>query len=292
MKRWQPWALGALALLLLGGRRRGMRVGVWYDELESWTVDHLDEALADMQALHFYDCSVELNRQKDEGYGLTRWSTDGIIWFSQHLRYIGIRPVLMYWPWPTRSNLDGLLYGSGGTPPLVEIARSCGAQIELDVEGYNWDHDRVEGFGSLDEATRYLMDELLRQAHRAGIEIQVTTHGGRVEQYLIAKMADVVAIQAYSHWKGGERPWDGPYGPGAMQRSRIELVRGLHHPGLIVGLAAWDQNYPGHTWDEAMQVALDACRAAGANHVRYWSAKHIFGHRAKTRSYEFIESIR
>jgi hypothetical protein len=41
------------------------------------------------------------------------------------------------------------------------------------------------------------------------------------------------------------------------------------------GLAAYDQTFPGHTPDEAMQVAYDAALALGCKELRFWSSEWL-----------------
>ena len=267
---------------LLAGK---MRHGVWWDEGEGSTFDSLDLWLNRAESAGIDNIAIMVDGQTDTPteWEYTKWTPDGLANFAQVLRRRGIDLTLVAWPKPNPSWIDGMLNGRPGAPSLPELARDIGARaIEFDAEGGNWSSERVSGFGSLDEAGEALHEGL--RPYRPRLRVGTTVHGGRMSPSLTLD-SDYVAVQAYSHFDNGARPWGHEYGPGNMQRRGAEKVRELDGPALVMGLAAWDQEYPDHTPDEAMRVAYNASESLGAQEVRYWSAKWLLGHRMDQTPY-------
>lgn len=189
-------------------------------------------------------------------------------------------------------------------PSLLEAAGA--AALEFDLEG-NWLPIKVDGFANLDKAGDELVNVFGRVSAKLDIRTESTTYPFHTENNRSADVAphcDRVLGQAYSVYlrkEGGKdvpQPWDGNYGPGKMQR--LTLDKSLKIPGigttagplLCCGLAAYDQEWPGHTGEEAMRVAWDTSCSYEPIEVRWWSTKWIFGVKANGYASRFLKSLK
>lgn len=74
---------------------------------------------------------------------------------------------------------------------------------------------------------------------------------------------------------------DGKVGPSTWQRINEEAEKEeceaapRHQVEVGCGLAAYDQEWPGHTPEEAMQLAWDTAVSAGCREMRYWSSEWL-----------------
>jgi hypothetical protein len=195
--------------------------------------------------------------------------------------------ILTTWPDPVKRYLERMVAGIG---PMIE---ACGADAwEVDTE-FNWKASRVRGFGGpegLDHAGDALVDFLHQARSEYGVRLELTTFTAHTENGRAADVAphvDLVMVQAYSirTRPGGQKVgWGHSYGPGHMQR--LTLDRTMLVPGVAdgkvrvgVGLAAWDQKWPGATVAAAMRTACAACRDYDVERVRYWSSPWVVNKR-------------
>lgn len=196
---------------------------------------------------------------------------------GQLARERDIEIVLTCWPQPNKSYLDEF------EAEIGKYLVACGAAgLECDLES-NWTTRQVVGFPNLDKAGDYLVAILQRVSAAHDVRIEATTFTGHAENSERADVASHVhrlLPQAYSvrNRTEGEIEWDGRLGPGKMQV--LTLDNALKVPGdqkLSCGLAAYDQVFPGHTGEEAMQVAYEAALKYKPEEIRLWSSKWVIG---------------
>lgn len=89
-------------------------------------------------------------------------------------------------------------------------------------------------------------------------------------------------VNAVAEWqKNASLKADGMVGPATYEaiKNSWELCPTQPPEGLKVqvgcGLAAYDQQWPGHSTDEAMQVAWDQAIALGCTEIRFWSSEWL-----------------
>ncbi len=268
--------------------RHAFRVGIWVDDAASRV---LDEAYLDRVAsLDIATAALMVNRantSRDQPDWDLRWKEEQFVAAARGLSARGIHVIFTAWPRPRRAAIDTLCATVG------RLLRKCrGAGFEIDAEG-NWKASFLTDFANLDEAGQYL-GERMRRASPEGTRLELTTypyHEELAEAPTVAQYMDVVVPQAYSV-AGARKPgWGERLGPGSMQETAIELGRRVPGTQLVVGLAAYSQQYPGHLAADAMQLALDTVGDEGIEEVRYWSSKWILGQRANGYAAGFLGSI-
>lgn len=209
-----------------------------------------------------------------------------------------IELVLTVWPEPTK------VWMAEFEKKMPDMLKAAGASgLEFDLEG-NWLRKEVSGFASLDAAGDEFVKVFERVTSALDVRTEVTTYPFHVENSKtadVAPHADRLLPQAYSVCRrdpGGDVDWDGPYGPGAMQRltmDRAKQVPGVGSalgPLLSCGLAAYEQTFKGHAPEEAMQVAWDAALKYAPIEIRFWSSKWVFGIRKNGYASKFLKSLR
>jgi len=262
------------------------RLGCWYDATPSQTFKDWDATAKKMRSSRLEDYAVEVNRQTDKDWGFTKWKAGDLIRFGDLLEEEDLgKLTLMVWPRPTRDFIDQMLL------TLPEIAKKCGAvAIEFDVEGGNWQEKYLEGFDDIEDAGRYLV-ESFRKA--TDCLLGASFHTGRINRS-VSELVDYVAPQAYSTYDEGDE-YDGRYEVVNMQIRAWKKVMEIEDEDgkrfIIVGLAAYRQKYPGHSPLDAMFAAADAAIELGAAHLRWWSWKHIMGHRDNGYAEEAIACV-
>lgn len=267
------------------------RLGVWWDEGGSATLAQAQAYIAACKELRITDVAIMATRQEDTTWRWSVWTPEQLELWCRMLRAAGIEPTIVVWPRPTRTWIEGALGGTVSSLPLAVVAARCGAAVEFDAEGGNWKSSLVSGYPSLTAASRALVDGVRDGLRRHGggrLKVGATVHTGRLQRELTS-LCDYVAIQAYSQAQDDDRDGrvdDGydfgePYGPGERQRLGARMVRGLGGPELVMGLAAYNQDFPGHSTSAAMLAAWNAAAAEGARRVRYWSMKWIIGRRGQ-----------
>lgn len=253
--------------------------GLWWDlPPRHSTEEALDLALY----AGIREVCIDVGRQ-----GETRvdslWSPKELAAFVRkaHSRHVLVS--VMYWPMPTPESIENV---KRATPQWVEAGAWA---TEADCEGGNWSDKYIKGFRSLDEAG----DALLDAARHPDLMLGANFHTGRLSLSVSSKV-DYVAIQAYSRYKESDtiRHWGAPYGPGNAQKRAWNLAQKADPKFTIMGLAAYSQAFPGHRAHEAMSVAADSAKQAGARWLRYWSAKHVVGPDRNSYPLPFIASLK
>jgi hypothetical protein len=251
-----------------------MKVGVWVD----CPFTKIDKSYARrLRSLGITEACLMvnvMNTTPSSAPWKLRGSHGAITTTARILREVGLDVVLTCWPRPSRSQLDELL------ADMAELMRTTKAvALEVDCEA-NWTPRFLEGFETMDEAARALVETLRTAA--AGARVEMTTfplHAENGAKAQIAPLVDAVFPQAYSVNERSNKPvpWDHPFGPGNMQALTLEHARKTGAPVIGLGLAAYEQRWAGHTREEAMGVAVKRARELGVRHVRYWSSKWIVG---------------
>ena len=194
-----------------------------------------------------------------------------------------IELVLTVWPVPRASVLDAMF------DDLERHYLPIGpAALEVDCEGL-WQPKYVGGFTDLRKASIHLVNRMDKVRRDHDVRTELTTFAGHPEAQagcLVSRHVDRVLAQIYStrnNWRKEAVEWDSRYGPGIRQTKELEKFRKIPAdedgtpPKICVGLAAWDQKWPGHTIGDAMDLAFDAAMEWDPVEVRWWSAKHIWG---------------
>lgn len=213
-----------------------------------------------------------------------------------------IETVLTVWPQPDK---EWMAKFEGEIGPLLEAVGAAG--LEFDAEGL-WMPQRVKGFANLDKAGDALVECFMRVSAAHDVRTEVTTypyHSENSKTADIAPHADRLLPQAYSvckrkNSKGVDElvPYDGPFGPGHMQKTTMERakqVRGVGTtagPLLSCGLAAYEQDgWPGKQPADSMSAAFNAAVLYSPVEIRYWSSKHVLGGMAHPYASQFIKSL-
>lgn len=202
----------------------------------------------------------------------------------------------------------GLVATDWPEPDMDKIDRACEmldrdvlpfgfVELEGDHEGL-WKEEKVRGFASLDGAAAYFAGRRRELAAKHDLRLAATTHTGHREaskRAFLVRLLDRGYFQLYStesDWEGKKVAWSGPRGPGRLQTEFIEdvlvdipeLQKGVVQLGA--GLALYDQKWPGHSIEEALELAVEPlCHAYGNPPVRVaavrgWSSKWLLGVRS------------
>lgn len=207
-----------------------------------------------------------------------------------------IELVLTVWPEPDKAWL-----GEFEQKMPAMLAASGAAALEFDLEG-NWLKKQVRGFPNIDKAGDRFVEIFEKVVKPLDVRTEITTYPFHLENNRaadVAPHADRLLPQAYSvrSRSTGVIDWGGPYGPGAMQRltlDRAQTVPGvgaLDGPLLSCGLAAYDQEWPGRTGEDAMEVAFRAAMKYVPLEIRFWSSKWVFGIKDNGYAKRFLKSL-
>jgi hypothetical protein len=175
---------------------------------------------------------------------------------------------------PSRNDIDAFLASKKGTAQRLIDAGVDG--VEYDLEG-GWSRAKVCGYETHELAAKALYDGT--RALKAGVPVGVTTHLGRVRDENIGRQyTDWMSVQAYVKCQGDRCVdfEDKREGPGTRV-ARLSTELGKYSGLVVVGLAAYNQKWPGRTVDEAMQRSLSSAKALLSTNAAivghsYWSA--------------------
>lgn len=186
----------------------------------------------------------------------------------------GMDVVLTCWPRPSKAQIATLAESMTG---LMRDTRAVALEVDLEA---NWHPRYLDGFKSMKAAATHLVATLRTVAN--GARVEVTTFPGHAEARpgaLVSPHVDTLIPQAYSvrNRSHGKIEWTDELGPGRIQRMAHANAVATGCPHVAMGLAAYDQAWPGRTIGEAMGVAIETTRALGCGEIRYWSSKHIVG---------------
>lgn len=208
----------------------------------------------------------------------------------------GIRVAVTIWPDPNPEYLKNM-----ADHMALWLHTNPGIKgLEVDVEG-NWHSRRVKGYKSLAAASEALVEALHKLRDEYGVKLEATTYTHHQENTTnagVAKYSDMVFPQAYSvNDRGGKHvPWGHAYGPERMIKTTLTKTNRLIEASpssleLGVGLAAYEQQWPGRTPFEAMYLAYRNALAYSPKEIRWWSYKWVFGRRATNYGRDFFEFI-
>lgn len=212
----------------------------------------------------------------------------------------GIKLITTIWPEPNK------LYFNGALKDIANFLNAAGSHIlESDME-FNWKPERSTFKTWIEANDEFLkfIDKVKQQV--PNLQTELTTFTSHAENGKAAKAAphmDRLVVQAYGIRRrpnGDLIPWGHVYSAGKMQTYTLDrtiLVPGVQNgkPRVSVGVPAWDQEWPGHTEKEAMQLARDACLNyphVQVESLRYWSSKWIFGSRKNDYASDFIKGLK
>ena len=230
-----------------------------------------------------------------------KWSDDQLAHAGVLSRGADVELALTYWLEPSQRYLDELERLLPAT-----LAMTGAAALDIDGES-NLTKARLQGFRTLEEASVAVGGMLRRTVKTVDVRVDFSTYTFHEEngpRARFAPLCDRLYAQAYAvrKRKDGTRQeflveWDDRLGPHLMPKTTLD--RSLQVPGvgtpqgpqLCVGLAAYDQRWPDHTPQEAMQTALDSALAYKPLEARFWSTRHIFGPRANEYAAAFFRSL-
>jgi len=216
---------------------------------------------------------------------------------GRHCRDRDLELVLTIWPEP-RVKWMGQFESR-----IRDFVRASGCSgIEVDTES-NWLKSELVGYPSLKAAADELVRIIKQLATDYDVRSEITTYPAHQEasgSALIAGDVNRLCIQAYSVYKrkvgGIDQPvdWNSYLGPGGMQKYAYRRAKPLIDKGvkLVMGLAAYDQVWPGKTGEEAMRVAWDQSLEYDPVEIRFWSSKWIVGVKKNNYASRFLKSIR
>ncbi|MFH1833583.1 MAG: hypothetical protein ABH877_01045 [bacterium] len=207
-----------------------------------------------------------------------------------------IEVVLTCWPEPDPVMLAAAMDALDHWAELGPVG------LEVDLEG-QWLATRLRGYPTMAAAAADLVAGLHAIRERRDVRIELTTptgHGECGPHALVSPHVDRVIPQLYStrrDWRQRLVEWTGPMGPGRRQREglrRVMQIPGLgkdYGPKLSIGLAGWDQKWPGHTVVEALELAWDEAVAASPAEARFWSSKWIVGAKSDARVLDWLDTL-
>lgn len=191
-----------------------------------------------------------------------------------------VEVVLTCWPTPDREDMGRMFRDL-----IVMLEVSGASGIEVDLEG-NWlpRVARAQGW-TYEAACAELVAGLLRLRKDHDVRIEVTTHPAHREaneRALVTPHADRALWQVYStrHLPSGQAvTWRGRYGPFGREQDcrRLSGLATSWEIDWSFGSAAWDQRWPGHEIEEALDVSRSAQLASFPGEIRDWSSRWIVG---------------
>lgn len=256
--------------------------GLWWDMSPSRTLGKgYGPILSD---LGIHEICVMSDHQMDDPID-SIWDIEDIEALVREMVPHKIAVSVTTWPQPQEPIIDEIVKWA---PKLHAVGVWA---LEFDCEGGNWSSGHLRDYISL-SAAGY---DLVKRCRRAAPEMKIAAnfHTGN-RRASVSDLVDFVAVQAYSRYKESDpaRYWDARYGPGHCQKRAIELASNCKESAFtIVGLSAYQQKFPDHSIEEAMTKAYQTARDEGAQWFRWWSAKHVVGHRANGYSKDFIQSL-
>jgi hypothetical protein len=275
--------------------------GIWCDDRRSIIQETYWDVLDD-HGVNSVALMIEGHNEKWNPWYSTE-DIEKIVTFADKRRmYVGVTD----WPYPNeRWMLD---MHATLRPWFEQFPLSF---YESDLEG-NWLAKRVKGFAHIDAAGDQLVDTKRSVVEGTNARVECTTFTAHTENGRAADVApymDRIFAQAYGvrhrrkkNIQNGRYdlswlvPWSHTYGPGNMVKHTLD--RSLQVPGvpskvkLCCGLPAYDQKWPGHTAQEAMESSYNAALAYQPSEVRWWSFKWVFGRFATSYGKPFFMSIR
>lgn len=265
-------------------------LGTWVDDA---VTSITDDYAAKYRALGLTEAALMVNSmnapRSSPGWKL-RAKQAAFATAADALRGAGVDVILTCWPRPDRAQLVQL---ERDMTVLVDVCNPVA--VEVDCEG-NWDAKLLTGFKSMAEAAAELVAVLRRVARGRRVELDTYPyHRENSSEALVAPHVDLLLPQAYSvnERSGAAVLWDSELGPGRMQALALARARTTGAPATAltaIGLAAYEQRWPGHSPEEAMTTALTAARDLGVTRARWWSSKWIVGAQSSSWARKAIQA--
>lgn len=269
---------------------------VWVDQAPSVVLD--PHYWAKLRAHNLTGAAIMVETSSS---GLdAKWSVEQLAHAGVLARAADVELVLTYWLEPSKAYLKEFERTVPG------ILSTTGAQLDLDQEG-NFVKSKLEGFATLEEAAVEAIAMIRGFTRTLDVRIDFSTfpfHAENSARAVLAPKCDRLYPQAYSvvHRKDGTGKefvveWGDRLAPGTMQHITMERAKQVpgagtpQGPDLCIGLALYDQGFPGHGWKESLEVALSAALVYKPKDVRFWSSKWIFGPRANPAVPAFLKSL-
>lgn len=272
---------GAAAVATAGAVQLASRSrshGLWWDGGASSTVAGWSSTRRTLLEMGIDHVVLALNDHADarEGKAVTNWAPAQIVAVARPRRP---RVDVMIWAAPTRAFVRSL------EEQLPNLKRAGVRVVEFDIERDAWGVSPA-GFDS----RRAAAIEIARVTRAAGFVVGTTQIVERLYEDWRG-LSDYVAVQAYSHARGGEPSYQpgGIYAPGAMQERAAQKVRAYGAP-LVQGLYAHDQVFDDLNAEAAMTTAYHAA-ARTSRVMRWWSSKWVLGHRDNGYSKAVIRQL-
>jgi hypothetical protein len=277
-----------------------IRKGVWLDESpeKALTPEYFDKLIE----LELKSIAIMLDTAR--GPWDPQWTPAMIEKACKLAEPRRIELICTVWPYPNKAVLNAMF---DDLKEWMQISPEVIRANEVDAE-FNWKSNLVRDFDNLDVAGDYLVNKMIEVTEPTNARKELTTFTSHTENGRSADVAphmDVLLVQAYSirhRNRPGENDWKVPwrhtYGPGNMQKHTLDrtmLVPGVPEKvEMGCGLAGWDQNWPGHSPEEAMTMAWDSAIRQGCKEIRFWSTKWILGHLAHKTPYgaAFLRSLK
>lgn len=263
-----------------------IEIGCWVDELPKAVL--AKDYLFRIRELGISNISIMVNKAGSKTWE-PRWTIKQLTDLNKVAVQLGMSVTLTSWPRPTTEAIDRI---ASELPSLMDA--SGATAFEVDCEG-NWKTSEKRGFKTMAEASRYMADAMRIICKPYGALTEMTTFFGHHEnsdKADLAPLVDRVFPQAYSvrTRTSGDIAWADRLGPGRIQRATIVGAKAAGAKDIGLGLAAYDQKWPGKKPEEAMEEAYAAAVDGGVQHIRYWSSKWILGPQDNGYASKFIGS--
>lgn len=257
-----------------------MRVEVWYDE----RIADAGERLKELRALGVTGVRLMVNREAVREKGATRrpktfqeslkFSVAQVQGWVRTARANDLTATLTFWPQSRDDKHNAALAAFVRDVHAVERIDA----VEFDVEGFGWYKNRTP---SQLRAAGERMRRALNAQALMDLPMMGTTYPGAIGVCVASlPWLDAWTLQAYSKMNvsSAAYAWDGRYGPGNMQRMAAQRYRETSTQALMMmGLAAYGQNFPVHGVQGAMVTAFEAAQKE-SDTVCYWSSKWLRPH--------------
>lgn len=298
---WVAIAAASVLVATLAGRRRSkVRVGMWWDIGPAETFARWPQWSTQIRG-HVTDIAVMVNDHAAARSGelWSIWTPEQLERFTRLARAAGFDVHYTAWIAPRWDLVTAILQR------LAPMAQRLGCRsVELDAEREAFAMQYAQGFQSLEACVRTISDAFRRA--RDGLLLGCTIVP-EDRNNPMARVADYVALQAYSQSPSARHDEDydygGRYAPGSMQALAARRAQQYGKP-LVMGLKAYNQEWRADRFGDeyvadgtkAMREAFDATVALGVDEVRYWSAKWVLrspaGSIVPDYALRFIRSIR
>jgi hypothetical protein len=199
-----------------------------------------------------------------------------------------IELTFVFWPIPHKRTLERMaedlrrMVGMTGVTTLS--AELEGLMLQRIAVQYGWD---------IVSAKSFLFDFMCEISEEFDITVEGTTHPGHPEAQpqnpnkpsrgWFASQAHRMFWQVYPtrhDWQGRKVAWDGRYGPigRAQDAERLaKLSASYGQPRPCFGTPVWDQEWPGHDVEEALELHYQTLMRHNPDIIADWMSGNIVG---------------